>query len=123
MDNREIQMAQKWAKNFYKSHKWIKCRNSYIQKRVNIDGGICEECHKNPGYIVHHKVILTQENITNADISLNHENLKYVCKECHDQFEGHGLNKGEKPLCLFDADGQPVSLREIDLRKGQRVPP
>jgi len=116
-------MAQKWAQQFYKSSSWIKCRNSYIQERINVDGGLCEECHKKPGYIVHHKMILTQGNITDSDISLNHNNLKYVCKECHDQFDGHGLNKGERPLCLFDADGQPISLREIDSRDGYEVPP
>lgn len=79
-----------------------------------IDGGMCEECHKNLGYIVHHKIKLTQQNINNADISLNHEHLEYVCKECHDNFEGHGLNKSAKPLCTFDENGQPISLRKVD---------
>ena len=97
-------MAQKWAKHFYRSNKWMKCRNSYIQERIREDGGLCEECHKKPGHIVHHKVMLTQGNIADAGISLDHGNLKYVCKDCHDRFEGHGLNKGEEPLCLFDAD-------------------
>ena len=107
-------MAQEFAKIFYKSKKWQRCRKSYIEYRITVDGGICEECRKSPGYIVHHKVILTEENINYPEVSLNHELLEYVCKDCHDMFEGHGLNKGIRPLCIFDEAGQPVSLREID---------
>lgn len=107
-------MAQEWAKSFYKSTAWIKCRKAYIDERTLIDGGLCEECKKNPGYIVHHKITLTQDNINNPEISLNHEHMKYVCKDCHDMYDGHGLNKGIKPLCVFDDNGQPISLREID---------
>ena len=49
------------------------------------------------GYIVHHLVTLTPENIGNPAVSLNHSLLAYVCKECHDAYEGHGLNRG-KPI-------------------------
>lgn len=105
---------QEWAKSFYKSRAWLKCRKTYISERVLIDGGLCEECGKKLGYIVHHKVMLTPENITDANITLNAKNLEYVCKDCHDKFEGHGVYKGLKPLCTFDAEGNPISLREID---------
>lgn len=109
-------MAQEWAKTFYSSKAWWKCKNSYIKQRITVDGGMCEECHDMPGYIVHHKVKLTPENINNAEISLNHDNLEYVCKKCHDSFDDHGFGfrKKIKPLCTFDKDGQPISLREID---------
>lgn len=107
-------MAQEWAKAFYKSEKWKRCRNAFIQYRIMIDGGLCQECKSKPGYIVHHRVILTADNIKDPEVSLNHEQLEYVCKDCHDLFEGHGLNKGIKPLCIFDENGQPISLREID---------
>lgn len=107
-------MAQEWAESFYNSSKWRKCRNAYIQNRILIDGGLCEECKDNLGYIVHHKVILCSENISNPEVTLNHSNLEYVCKDCHDAFDGHGLNKSMKPLCMFDEEGQPISLREID---------
>ena len=107
-------MAKEWAKAFYNSKRWTRCRDAYISKRIATDGGLCEECREKPGYIVHHKIMLTQTNISNPDISLNEDNLEYVCKDCHDLFEGHGLNKGIRPLCRFDADGQPISLREID---------
>ncbi len=107
-------MAQEWAKAFYRSRKWIKCRNAYIGHRTTVDGGLCEECREKPGYIVHHKAALTQDNISDPEVSLNSRNLMYVCKECHDKFEGHGIGGGSRPLCRFDADGQPVSMREVD---------
>lgn len=107
-------MAQEWAKAFYDSRRWKKCRNAYIQARIRIDGGMCEECHEKLGKIVHHRITLTQENISDSEVSLNHKYLEYVCKECHDNFDGHGLNKSLPPLCIFDKDGQPISLREID---------
>lgn len=108
-------MAKDYAKSFYNSKKWLQCRDSYIAKRIAIDGGICEECRRQQGYIVHHEVVLTQSNISDPDISLNHGKMKYVCKECHDKYEGHGVgHKKVEPLCIFDAEGQPISLREVD---------
>ncbi len=111
-------MAKNFAKSFYNSKRWQRCRNAYIAKRIAIDGGVCEECRRRQGYIVHHKVILTQSNISDPDIALNHEKMKYVCKDCHDEYEGHGVGHGKvKPLCIFDEHGQPISLREIDRRR------
>lgn len=108
-------MAKDFAKAFYNSRRWQQCKKSYIDQRVLHDGGMCEECRTNPGFIVHHRIILTEENITNPEVSLNHDNLEYVCKECHDRFEGHGVGHGRvKPLFVFDSDGQPVSMREVD---------
>ena len=113
-------MAKEFAKKFYNRKGWELCRDSYIADRIMIDGGLCEECHEAAGYIVHHKLLLTEDNINNPEIALNHENLEYVCKKCHDKFDDHGIgNKRKcKPLFKFDEDGQPISLREID-----RVPP
>ena len=99
---------KEYAKKFYKGTKWNRCRASYIAERIAIDGGVCEECHEALGYIVHHKVPITPDNISNADITLNHENLEYVCKNCHDKFEGHGLNKKGHMDIIFDEAGQPM---------------
>ena len=108
-------MAKDFAKAFYNSKRWQLCRNSYITNRISIDGGVCEECRRQQGYIVHHTIILTPDNINNADIALNHENMKYVCKDCHDEYEGHGVGHGKaKPLCIFDEHGQPISMRGCD---------
>lgn len=86
-------MARDFAKQFYKSKQWQKCRASYILKRQGIDGGMCETCHQEPGKIVHHKIWLSPENINDPNISLNHENLKYECQTCHNK---EGCQKKKK---------------------------
>ena len=68
------------------------------------------------GYIVHHIVALTEKNIGDPRISLNHNNLRYECKLCHDDEEEHFSDgKGIKRLlCVFGEDGQPkTDLRRI----------
>ena len=101
-------MAKEWAIGFYKSKAWKKCRTAYIRHRQSIDGGICEVCKEKVGYIVHHTVLLTPENINNPDISLNHNLLRYDCKDCHDKEEAHAFIKRASLLCSFDAEGQPI---------------
>ena len=65
-----------WAEAFYKSAGWQKCRAAYIAERLLIDGGLCEECHERVGVIVHHKETLTELNIGDPEITLNHELLE-----------------------------------------------
>lgn len=108
-------MAKEWAKPFYNSKAWKRCRNAYIQKRMLIDGATCEICHEEPIYIVHHKITLTPVNIKDPDIALNHCNLEGNCKTCHDLQEGHFFDSKNIPKlnCLFDEAGNPVDLRKI----------
>ncbi len=109
-------MAKTWARSFYNSTAWIRARDLYIKERMLCDGGLCEECHTEPGYIVHHKIHLTEENVNDCDVSLNMKNFEYVCKACHDSIEGHGAGGHGKAkcLCTFTPGGQPISLRPID---------
>ena len=102
-------MAKVWARAFYKSAAWQKCRQSFIAERMLIDGGLCQLCKKHLGYIVHHKVMLNESNINNADVTLNFDNLMYVCKKCHDDLPGHGLGCSTKKY-FFDESGmlQPI---------------
>lgn len=97
-------MAQEFSKKFYNSKQWKDCRSSYISKRIALDGGMCETCGQVRGYIVHHKIRLTPENINDTSISLNHNYLKYDCHICHNSEEsGHNgmLRKG----LVLDANG------------------
>lgn len=73
-------MSKEYAKSFYNSAAWIKCKNSYI-KSVH---GLCERCGE-PGDIVHHKVYISPSNINNPDVTLNHDNLEYLCRKCHNK--------------------------------------
>lgn len=76
---------------FYSTKKWRKCRQTYIAKV----GGLCEMCLKQgivrPGSELHHKIHLTQENITDPRITLNHDNLIYLCIDHH-----HEMHTGKR---------------------------
>lgn len=105
-------MAREFAKAFYNSGAWKRCRKSYISYRKTVDGGMCETCHEVPGYIVHHKEELTPDNINDPEITLNFKNLKYDCQVCHNQENGRGSgNKIEGMVeYIFDPEGNPVPI-------------
>lgn len=74
---------KEYAVGFYKSQRWVKCRNAYI-KSV---GYLCEDCLKkgivNAAEEVHHKIFITEKNINDPNITLNWDNLVALCRECH----------------------------------------
>ena len=74
---------KEYAKQFYTSQAWKKCREAYAKSRR----GLCEVClskgYYTPGEIVHHKTHITPKNITNPDITLGWDNLQLLCRECH----------------------------------------
>ena len=104
---------QGFARKFYKSKAWQACRAAYIAQRVQEDGGLCQCCGEEPGYIVHHVVHLTPANINDPAVALNPANLSYECKACHDLHEGHGVGWSRPLLCGFDGNGEPVDLRQL----------
>jgi len=106
-------MAHTFAKPFYDSHAWQVCRKSYIAERIKIDGGLCEACHSRIGYIVHHKIMIDETNVNDPNITLNHDNLQYVCKFCHDRFDSHFIRTNNKKIrWVFTGDGQPIVAEE-----------
>ena len=104
-------MSKEFAKTFYASKAWRSCRCSYINRRISIDGGLCERCKTRTGYILHHKTMLTPFNITDTSVTLNHCNLEYVCKECHDGIHYSDIH-GLKPSAVFDENGQVIPSAE-----------
>ena len=79
-------MAKPFAKKFYKSKAWQGTRDAYVAERVRLDGGLCERCGSktdNPGEELHHKIPLTPQNINDHNITLNPDNLQWLCKDCH----------------------------------------
>ena len=95
-------MAREFAKKFYNSKAWRKCRAAFIAKRRAIDGGMCQRCSRDVGYIVHHVKWITPDNINDPAITLNHENLEYVCQTCHSRIEEK--DRGYK----FDEHGRVI---------------
>lgn len=75
--------AMKSTDWFYKTTAWKSCREAYASSV----GGLCEKCYAAgrivPGEIVHHKVHLTSANINCPEITLNHDNLQLLCRDCH----------------------------------------
>ena len=76
-------MAKPFARTFYTSRAWQKCRNEYAAYR----GHLCEQCLRRNvlalGDIVHHKIELTPDNINDPSITLNFDNLELLCRQCH----------------------------------------
>lgn len=74
---------REFAKEFYKSQAWKLCRESYLREK----GWLCEECLKHGIFTtadtVHHIIHLSPENIGDEDITLGHDNLEAVCRDCH----------------------------------------
>ena len=100
-------MSKNYSLSFYASKAWHRCRAAYIAERQAIDGGMCERCHVELGYIVHHKTYVSPSNINNPDVTLNFNNLEYLCHTCHN-VEHFG-----EPIeinYVFDKDGQPVPI-------------
>ena len=97
-------MKDKFSYKFYKSKAWQDCRAGYIKSVY----ALCERCQC-PGHIVHHKISLTPNNITNPVITLNWEQLEYLCLRCHN--DEHGVGKPaeviREGLC-FDSKGDVV---------------
>lgn len=115
-------MAKSFSERFYHSQKWKRCRANYIEHRRLIDGGMCERCGKEVGEELHHKIVLTPENINNPEISLGDDNLVWLCKNCH--FEVHRelimksfrrktYRKILQDGCYFNDEGQLVPMRVI----------
>jgi hypothetical protein len=91
-----------FAKKFYHSKVWRKCRASFIKYRL----GQCERCI-NPGQIVHHKILLTPNNIDDPEITLNFRHLELLCQDCHNK-EHHAKHSVVAEGLMFDSTGQLV---------------
>jgi 5-methylcytosine-specific restriction endonuclease McrA len=67
-----------------------------------------------PADVVHHKIPLTETNVSDPDISLNPERLIALCNDCHTEVHkqlGIGAMNGaciEEPRVGFDSEGNVV---------------
>lgn len=92
---------QPWARAFYYSKAWQRCRWGFIQS-VH---GLCKRCN-HPGKIVHHTEILTPQNINDPDVTLNWEKLELLCQTCHNQ--EHMSKEVTRNDVRFDENGDLV---------------
>lgn len=97
-----------FAEGFYTGSAWLAVREDYIRRRVRIDGGLCERCHDRLGYIVHHRIELDAQNISDPEISLNQDLLEYVCLACHNK--EHGVFQPAPRKVIFDDEGNVIDV-------------
>ena len=102
-------MNAPWARQFYSSAQWKRCRRDFIASRR----GLCERCLAKGlivvGTEVHHKTRLTPDNVTDPSVTLNWNNLELLCTRCHD--EAHRST----PRYTLGPDGR-VSAEDVGLR-------
>ena len=107
-------------KDFYNSKLWKQVRlNVWIKQNL-----LCAECNM-PVYvdglsdylpkdkrrtgIVHHKVWLDNNNITDDNITLNEDNLIGVCKDCHEKL--HSGDTAQRNNYAFDENGNLIEIK------------
>lgn len=100
-------MAKDFAKAFYKSAAWIKCREAYIAS-VH---GLCERCGA-PGHIVHHKELLTPNNIDNPYVTLNWDKLEYLCQDCHNKEHISKHKSVIREGLRFNENGEVIKIEQ-----------
>lgn len=93
---------QPWAYQFYNSTAWKRCREAY-KAAVHYQ---CENCGE-PGEIVHHKTVLTPDNINDPEVTLNFRRLRLLCRRCHGMIHGNNVTM---PGVTFDQEGNLVPV-------------
>ena len=105
--------------DFYRCKEWRNLLSTLKMERLNEDDQIlCEYCGKPivKAYdiIGHHKVELTDENVNDANVSLNPENIQFVHHRCHNYIH----NKlGYKVREVFLVYGAPLSGKTTWVRE------
>lgn len=103
------------GQELYNSAAWHKLRLSYMSSR----NWICERCGQ-PATICHHRQHLTAENVDNAGVALNFDNLEALCQHCHNLEHDHFVAQG-KPI--FNAKAEMIgrtddrATREFELAR------
>ena len=110
---RERDRKEEWRKRqqkFYSSIVWQNMQQ-YIIKRA---GGLCEDCLAKgryvPATLVHHIKPVTSHNITDPDITLNPDNLRALCEECHRR-----IHRKSPLRYTIDENGNVTVLPDADL--------
>lgn len=107
--------------DFYRSREWEDLIKIIRLERLNKDGfNICEHCGKpiihKYDCIGHHKIPLTSENYSDAQISLNSSNIALVHHACHNRIHNK-LVMGERQV--FIVYGSPLSGKSSWVRENK----
>ena len=97
--------------SFYTSREWESFRRVVIAERMRDDGFVYDEITGQPivkayDIILHHVIHLTEENVNDASISLNPENIQIVSHRTHNKIhEKLGYSRKE----IFLVYGPPMA--------------
>lgn len=105
--------------NFYRSDNWTKLLQVIRNERISPEGyNICEYCGKpivaKYDCIGHHKIELTEENYTDATISLNPDNIQLVHHRCHNKIHDKLCYSGRQVFIVY---GSPLSGKTSFVRE------
>lgn len=97
--------------NFYRSKEWVNLLQVIKLERSDSYGQIiCEHCGKpiihKYDCIGHHKIYLTEENYTDASISLNPDNVALVHHKCHNLIHNKLAYSNRQVFLVY---GSPLS--------------
>ena len=111
------------TQEFYKSRTWETFRQNLILKR-NLEKGFIECCRcgkkivKKYDLILHHKTPLNVMNVNDYTVSLNEDNIEFICfrdhnKE-HNRFNGQIKNSDKKVYIVYGApcSGKSTFVKE-----------
>lgn len=96
---------------FYKSKEWEAFRQVIIAERTRPDGFIYDEETGKPilrpyDLILHHKIFLTEENVNDATVAFNPENIEVVSHRTHNRLHDRlGMARRE----VFLVYGPPLA--------------
>lgn len=98
--------------SFYRSDEWEKFRQVIINERTKSDGFIYDEVTNLPiikpyDIILHHKIVLTEQNVNDFNISLNPDNIQIVSHATHNMIHGRFGYEGSRHIYLVY--GSPCS--------------
>lgn len=97
-------MAHDYARGFYASQAWLKCRAAFMQSK----NYCCERCGA-VAVIAHHIKHINPQNITDVNITLNWDNLLACCHDCHAAI--HGYDQVCREDVQFNEHGELVPRR------------
>lgn len=103
---------------FYQSKAWVGLLQVIRNERLNEQGEIlCEHCGepitKKYDCIGHHKIYLTEQNVNDATVSLNPDNVALVHHACHNKIHD---KFGYKPKQVYLVYGAPFSGKSTYVR-------
>lgn len=100
---------------FYSSDTWRTLRLVMISQR----GLKCQYCGQRVAHAeeltLHHKIELTPDNVNDANISLNPDNLLLVHSDCHNQIHPHASRAVQRQV--FIVFGPPLAGKKTFVRE------